>query len=79
MKTLVVNLCVLLLAGEVFGAGSVPRIVLTTNAAPAGFIEGRAVEAGAFNPGLWESGKLNFVPDLRFTLLSTKPGKFRNI
>jgi hypothetical protein len=54
-------------------------VALTSNAAPLGFIEIRGVEAGAFNPRSWQSGKLNFVLDARFPLLSPRPGKFRNI
>src|SRR5512137_3014839 len=55
------------------------EVALTTNAAPAGFVEVRGVEAGAFNPQIWQAGTLNLVPDLRFPLLAPQEGKFRNI
>ena len=54
-------------------------VTLTTNAAPTGFVEVTGVEAGAFNPQLWQAGTLNFVPDLRAPLLAPMSGKFRNI
>jgi hypothetical protein len=64
-------------------AGSEPAplldVALTTNAAPASFVEVSGVEAGAFNPLIWQNGTLNFVPDLRFPLLAPQSGKFRNI
>jgi hypothetical protein len=55
------------------------EVALTTNAASAGFVEIRGVEAGAFNPQIWQAGTLNLVPDLRFPLLAPREGKFRNI
>jgi hypothetical protein len=55
------------------------EITLTTNVAPAGFVEVTGVEAGEFNPLIWQAGTLNFVPDLRFPLLAPRSGKFRNI
>jgi hypothetical protein len=54
-------------------------VTLTTNAAPAGFVEVTGVEAGEFNPLIWQAGTLNFVPDLRSPLLAPRSGKFRNI
>ena len=54
-------------------------MALTTNAAPAGFVEVSGVEAGAFNPRIWQAGTLNLVPDLRSPLLAPRSGKFRNI
>jgi hypothetical protein len=54
-------------------------VVLTTNTAPPGFVEVSGVEAGAFNPRIWEAGTLNLVPDLRSPLLAPRQGKFRNI
>jgi hypothetical protein len=54
-------------------------VALTTNAAPAGYVEVTGVEAGAFNPLIWQAGTLNFVPDLRSPLLAPRSGKFRNI
>ena len=53
--------------------------ILTTNAASAGFVEVTGVEAGEFNPQIWQAGTLNFVPDLRCPLLAPGEGKFRNI
>ena len=55
------------------------EVALTTNTAPAGFVEVSGVEAGAFNPQIWQAGTLNFVPDLRSPLLAPRNGKFRNI
>jgi len=55
------------------------KVAITTNAAPAGFIEVTGVEAGEFNPLIWQAGTLNFVPDLRAPLLAPRSGKFRNI
>src|ERR1035438_761886 len=54
-------------------------VTLTTNAASAGFVEVTGVEAGEFNPQIWQAGTLNFVPDLRCPLLAPRSGKFRNI
>jgi hypothetical protein len=54
-------------------------LVLTTNVAPAGFVEVTGVEAGEFNPQIWQADTLNFVPDERFPLLAPREGKFRNI
>jgi hypothetical protein len=63
------------------GALAAPAVdvTFTTNVAPAGFVEVTGVEAGAFNPLLWQAGRLNFVPDLRSPLLAPRSGKFRNI
>ncbi len=69
----------LYLAGSASAAESHFQISLTTNEAPAGFVEVRGVETGPFDPGLWKSGKLNLVPDRRFPLLAPLPGNFRNI
>ena len=55
------------------------EVALTTNVARAGFIEVTGVEAGEFNPLIWQKGTLNFVPDLRSPLLAPRSGKFRNI
>ena len=55
------------------------QIALTTNLAPAGFVEVTGVEASAFNPRIWQAATLNFVPDMRSPLLAPQDGKFRNI
>jgi len=55
------------------------QVALTKNAAPAGCVEVWGVEAGTFNPRIWQAGTLNFVPDLRSPLLAPQEGKFRNI
>ena len=55
------------------------EVALTANAAPAGFVEVSGVEAGAFDPRIWQAGTLNFVPDLRSPLLAPRSGNFRNI
>ena len=60
-------------------AASTLDMTLTTNVAPAGFAEVTGVEAGEFNPLIWQAGTLNFLPDQRFPLLAPKSGKFRNI
>jgi hypothetical protein len=60
-------------------AESTLDVTLTTNVAPTGFVEVTGVEAGEFNPLIWQAGTLNFVPDQRFPLLAPKSGKFRNI
>ncbi len=54
-------------------------VLLTTNVAPAGFVEVAGVEAGEFDPHIWQAGTLNWVPDQRFPLLAPLYGKFRNI
>jgi hypothetical protein len=55
------------------------EVALATNVARAGFVEVTGVEAGAFNPLIWQAGTLNFVPDLRSPLRAPRGGKFRNI
>ena len=52
------------------GALAAPAVdvLLTTNVAPMGFVEVTGVEAGEFNPLIWQAGTLNFVPDLRSPL-----------
>jgi hypothetical protein len=60
-------------------AAPVMDVALTTNVAPAGFVEVTGVEAGEFNPKIWQAGTLNLVPDQRFPLLAPREGKFRNI
>ena len=54
-------------------------VTLTTNAAPAGFVEVTGVAAGEFNPLIWQAGTLDLVPDLRSPLLAPRNGRFRNI
>ena len=45
-----------------------------------GTVEVHGVGAGDFNPALWQTGKLNFVPDIRNPLIEPrKSGVFRNI
>ncbi len=72
-----------LLLALVGRAGSVAApavdVALSTNAAPAGFVEVSGVEAGEFDPLIWQDGSLNFLPDLRSPLLAPGSGKFRNI
>jgi hypothetical protein len=55
------------------------NVTLTTNVAPSGYVEVTGVEAGEFNPLIWQDGTLNFLPDLRSPLLAPRSGKFRNI
>lgn len=48
--------------------------------APLGMIEIHGVSAGAFNPALWQSNQLHWVPDVRRPLLAPRmSGVFRNI
>jgi hypothetical protein len=63
------------------GAVAAPavEVVLTTNAAPTGYLEVTGVEAGEFNPLTWQQGTLNFLSDLRSPLLAPRNGTFRNI
>jgi hypothetical protein len=65
----------------VAGACAVPalEVAVTTNVAPAGFVEISGVEAGEFNPLIWQDGTLNLVPDARSPLLAPRSGQFRNI
>jgi hypothetical protein len=60
-------------------AAPVLEVALTTNAAPPGYVEVTGVEAGAFDPRIWQAGTLNFIPDLRSPLLAPREGRFRNI
>ena len=55
------------------------NVVLTTNAAPPGFVEVGGVAASEFNPAIWQAGTLNLLPDLRSPLLAPRSGKYRNI
>ena len=55
------------------------ELKLAAKTAPAGYVEVTGVEAGAFDPGPWQAGTLNLLPDLRFPLLAPREGKFRNI
>jgi hypothetical protein len=66
---------------DLHGAWAAPalEVTLSTNVAPAGFVEVVGVEAGEFNPLIWQAGTLNFVPDLRAPMLAARSGKFRNI
>src|ERR1017187_9137447 len=60
-------------------AASAVDVTLFRSAASAGFLEVTGVEAGEFNPLIWQHGTLNLVPDLRSPLLAPRSGKFRNI
>ena len=55
------------------------RLVPTDETTDPGFVEIVGVDAGKFNPALWQSGNLNLLPDVRSPLLEPQPGKFRNI
>jgi hypothetical protein len=54
-------------------------LVLTTNVAPGGYVEVDGVDAAAFDPGLWQAGHLNLLPDHRSPFLSPLSGTWRNI
>lgn len=55
------------------------KLVSTGETTEPGFIEVTGVEAGEFDPAIWQAGTLNLLPDLRAPLLEPLPGKFRNI
>lgn len=55
-------------------------VVLTPeNSGVAGRVEVLGVEAGEFNPALWQAGTFNLVPDARHPFLSPLAGTYRNI
>jgi hypothetical protein len=45
----------------------------------AGQVEFLGVEAGEFNPAIWQAGTINLVPDARHPFLSPLNGSYRNI
>src|SRR6185295_2740446 len=55
------------------------KLTPTDETTEAGFVEITGVEAGAFNPAIWQAGTLNLLPDIRSPLVEPQPGKFRNI
>jgi hypothetical protein len=59
------------------GAGF--TLTATGETTDAGFIEITGVEAGEFNPAIWQAGTLNLLSDIRSPLVEPLPGKFRNI
>ncbi|HEX5219551.1 MAG TPA: hypothetical protein VFZ59_08275 [Verrucomicrobiae bacterium] len=60
-------------------AGAGFKLTPTGESTDPGFIEITGVEAGEFDPGLWQAGSLNLLPDIRSPLIEPLPGKFRNI
>ncbi len=44
-----------------------------------GWVEIIGVEAGAFDPAIWENGTFNLVPDVRFPMIEPLTGAYRNI
>ena len=63
-----------------FGIDSHVRLEPIEGQADLGYIEVHGVKAGAFNPALWEAGKLHLLPDVRRPLLAPRMvGVFRNI
>jgi hypothetical protein len=55
-------------------------VVLTAeDAVVPGHVEFIGVEAGAFNPAIWQAGTLNLVPDQRHPFMAPLSGKWRNI
>lgn len=74
-----VALAAVLLSGVVCVAAEV-RIERVNGQAELGTIELHGVAAGDFDPAKWESGTLNFVPDIRMPLIEPrKGGVCRNI
>jgi hypothetical protein len=76
-------LCGLLLVSAIAARAQAPlklEVAPFPGQAPLGYVEIRGVEAGPFNPVLWEKGRLNWVPDVRFPILAPRMGGgFRNI
>ncbi len=61
------------------GAAEIDGRAFSRPGAP-GYVEILGVQAGAFNPALWQKGTLNFVPDIRYPILAPRMGGgFRNI
>jgi len=54
-------------------------VIRSAGNAPEGSIELRGVQAGAFDPSLWQDGSLNLLPDVRSPLIDPLPGACRNI
>lgn len=76
----VLALTVILLWGGFCMAGQDVGIKLVPGQADLGTVEIHGVGAGDFRPDMWESGKLHFVPDVRWPLIEPrKSGVFRNI
>jgi len=61
------------------GFGAEFKLTPTGETTEAGYVEIVGVEAGAFDPAIWQGGPLNLLPDVRSPLLEAQPGKWRNI
>jgi len=69
----------LIFLSAAFAEGNV-EIRQMAGQAELGTVEIHGVKAGEFRPALWESGKLNLLPDVRSPLIEPrKRGVFRNI
>ena len=69
-----------LIAGVICMAESKLEIRQIPGQAELGTVEIHGVSAGAFNPELWQKGKLNFLPDVCSPIIEPrKSGVFRNI
>jgi hypothetical protein len=77
-----VSLLILALAIGGLAATAGPALVAveaTSNPAPPGCVAVTGIAAGAFNPAIWQSNTLHFLPDFRSPLLEPLEGKWRNI
>jgi hypothetical protein len=54
-------------------------VLMPEHSTVAGQAEFLGVEAGEFNPALWQAGTFNLVPDARHPFLSPLAGTYRNI
>ena len=71
-------LVIFLIAGRPV-SGADFKLTPTGESTGPGFIEITGVEAGEFNPAIWQAGTLNLLPDIRSPLIEPQPGKYRNI
>ena len=77
-KTVFYTLAILLLGVACMAANSSVRMI--GGQAELGTIEVHGVVAGEFDPAIWQSGKLNIVPDMRSPLIAPRlKGLYRNI
>lgn len=77
LKTIFCTLTILSL-GVTCMAGKTSVRMIAGQAEP-GTIEIRGVATGDFDAKLWQSGKLNLLPDARSPLIEPRPGACRNI
>jgi len=78
MCAIKVGLGLLFVIGKAASAANL-KLTPTGETTDAGFVEITGVEAGEFNPAIWQAGTLNLLPDIRSSIIEPRPGKFRNI